>query len=81
MQFGDVTITFVEHNRGRNWRAVNFNRECWLLLLGFPLDYREDEFVANAISSFGRVMYWIDNTAHLTKLLVRARVIDYESVP
>jgi hypothetical protein len=26
-------------------------------------------------------MYWIDNTAHMTKLLVRARVIDFESVP
>lgn len=81
IQFGDVTLTFVEHRKGRNWRAVNFNRECWLLLLGFPPDYREDEFVANAISPFGRVMYWIDNTAHLTKLLVRTRVIDYESVP
>ena len=48
---------------------------------GFPPDYREDEFVANAISPFGCVMYWIDNTAHLTRLFVKARVIDYESVP
>jgi hypothetical protein len=36
MHFGDVTLTFVEHRKARNWRAVNFNRECWLLLLGFP---------------------------------------------
>jgi hypothetical protein len=34
--FGNVTITFTEHNKGRNWRAINFNRECWLLLLGYP---------------------------------------------
>lgn len=81
IQFGDVSISFVEHNKGRNWRAVNFNRECWLLLLGFPPDYREDEFVANAISPFGQVMYWVDDTTHLAKLLVRARVVDYESVP
>lgn len=26
--FGGISISFVEHNRGRNWRAVNFNREC-----------------------------------------------------
>jgi hypothetical protein len=51
------------------------------LLLGFPPDYREDEFVANAISPFGRVMYWVDDTTHLAKLIVRARVVDYESVP
>jgi hypothetical protein len=32
-------ITFVEHNKGRNWCAINFNRECWMLLLGYPLDF------------------------------------------
>jgi hypothetical protein len=81
MLFGDVTLTFVEHNKGRNWRAVNFSRECWLLLLGFPPDHREDKFIVNAINSFGRVVYWVDDETHLTRLLVRARVIDYESVP
>lgn len=45
-----------------------------------PPDYREDEFVANAISPFGQVMYWIDNTTHMTKLLVRA-LFDFESFP
>jgi hypothetical protein len=81
MHFGDVTLTFVEHRKARNWRAVNFNRECWLLLLGFPPDYREDEYVVNAINSFGRVVYWVDDETHLARLLVRARVVDYESVP
>jgi len=79
--FGDVTITFVDHNRGRNWRAVNFNRECWLMLLGFLPDYREDEFVVNTSSSFGRVLSWVDDSRHLARLIVKARVIDYESVP
>lgn len=80
-QFGNVSISFVDHNRGRNWRAVNFNRECWLLLLGFPPDFREDEFVVNTLSSFGRVLFWVDDERHLSRLLVRARVIDYESIP
>jgi hypothetical protein len=80
-QFGDVSISFVEHNKGRNWRAVNFNRECWMLLLGFPPDYRENEYVVNTISSFGRVISWVDDNRHLGRLLVRARVIDLESVP
>lgn len=79
--FGDVTLTFTEHNKGRNWRAINFNRECWLMLLGFPPDYREDEFVVNAINSFGRVINWIYNPKHLSKLFARVRVIDLESVP
>lgn len=79
--FGNVTLTFVEHNKGRNWHAVNFNRECWLMLLGFPPDFREDDCVFNPISSFGRVAHWIHNQANLAKLLIRTRVVDYESVP
>jgi hypothetical protein len=26
--YGDVEFTLVRHNRGRNWRVMNFNREC-----------------------------------------------------
>lgn len=36
-QFGEISISFVDHNKGRNWQAVNFNRECWLLLLEIHL--------------------------------------------
>jgi hypothetical protein len=79
--FGDVSISFVDHNKGRNWGAVNFNRECWLLLLGFPPEFREDNFVVNSISSFGRVISWVDDDRHLSRILVKARVIDLESVP
>lgn len=67
-QFGDVTLSFVEHNKGRNWRAVTFNRECWMLLLGYPPDYREDEFVVNTIRSFGRVISWVDDARHLSRI-------------
>lgn len=74
-------VTFVEHNKGRNWRAINFNRGCWLLLMGFLPGYREDEFVANTINTFGRVLYWFDDGRHLFRLLVRARVVDFESIP
>jgi hypothetical protein len=80
-QSGDISITFVDHNRGRNWRAINFNRECSLMLLGYLPDYREDDFVVNTISSFGRVISWVDDSRHLSSLLVRAHAIDYESVP
>lgn len=79
--FGNVNISFVEHNRGRNWRSFQFNRECCIMLLGFPPDMREDEYVVNTFSSFGRVLSWDKNPAHLSKLLVRARVSELEDVP
>lgn len=37
--YGDVHISFVRHNQGRNWRRVYFNQECWLMLMGLPGDY------------------------------------------
>jgi hypothetical protein len=79
--FGDVSVSFVKHNRARNWRRVLFNTECWIMLLGFPADYWEEEFVQNAIGSFGRITHWKPDRRYLTRLIIRARVIDLLSVP
>lgn len=37
--------------------------------------------MVNTISSFGRVISWVDDECHLARILVRARVIDYDQVP
>ena len=34
--YGGVDFQVVRHNQGRNWRAMSFNRECWLMLMGLP---------------------------------------------
>lgn len=47
-----------------------------MLLLGFPPDFREDEFVVNTVNSLGRVISWVDDARHLARILVRARVVD-----
>ena len=52
-----------------------------MLLLGYPPDYREDEFVVNTIGSNSRVISWVDDGRHLSRILVRACVVDYESIP
>lgn len=52
-----------------------------MLLLGYLLDFRDDDYVVNTISSFGRVISWVDEGRHLSRILVRAQVIDLESVP
>jgi hypothetical protein len=39
LPYGDITLFFVKHNKGRNWRLMEFNRESWLMLLSFPLDF------------------------------------------
>lgn len=79
--FNGTQFTFVKHNEGRNYRAVEFNRECWLMLMGFPLDYWNNASVQSANCFFGRVLAWEDDQNHLARLIVRAQVLDLERVP
>jgi hypothetical protein len=50
------TITIIHHYEGWNQWALNFNRECWLMLLGFLLDFWTHEHIQNVLGSFGRVI-------------------------
>jgi hypothetical protein len=79
--YGDVTFTFVKHDEGRNWRMMEFNRQCWLMLLGFPLDLWYAEHVQSAIASFGRVIHWEEDHINLARMLVQARVTDLVNIP
>jgi hypothetical protein len=51
------------------------------MLMGFPLDHWNHECIQNAISSFGRLLLWENDRAHLARLLVKARVTELESDP
>jgi hypothetical protein len=75
------TFTVIRHNAAWNQRALFFNHECWLLLLGFPLDFWSHEHIQNAIGSFGRVLMWDPDISNATRLLVRARVTSLQEVP
>lgn len=70
LSMGNVQVTFTRHNQGRNWRRVNFNHECWLMLIGFPIDYWETDYIQDNICSFGHVENWINNRRRLTRVLV-----------
>ncbi|TVU22093.1 hypothetical protein EJB05_31773, partial [Eragrostis curvula] len=72
---------FVEHDHGRNHRRVQFAHECWLMLLGFPLDYWDRENIEAAIASFGRLMIWERDERHLARIVIKVRVVTLESVP
>lgn len=79
--YGGVHYSFEQHNQGRNWRHLNFNQECWLMLMGLPPDFWEDEFIDSAVGSFARIISWEGDPECLTRLLIRARVTDLESIP
>jgi hypothetical protein len=79
--YGEVMFILVQHNQGQNWRAINFNRECLLMLLGFPLDYWNSGDIQSVIASFGRIILWENDRNNLARLMVCARVTDFQDVP
>jgi hypothetical protein len=79
--YGDVFFSFTKHNEGRNWRQIEYNREIWLLLLGFLMDYLSRENLQHAITSFGKLLTWEEEKSNRNRLLVKARVTDLEDVP
>jgi hypothetical protein len=60
---------------------MEFNRECWIMLLGVPLDFWSTEHIQSAILSFGRVLHWEEDHINLARILVKARVTNLEDVP
>jgi hypothetical protein len=78
--YGDVYFSFLKHNEG-HWKALEYNQECWIMLLGFPLDFWATYHIHNVIASFGKVLTWEDDPSNLSRLLVKARVTDLEDIP
>jgi hypothetical protein len=71
----------VRQNVARNWRVVQFNQECWLMLLGFLLDYWNNYSIQSALASFSRMPMWENDRDHLARLMVRACVSDLRELP
>lgn len=73
--------TFHLHNQGRNWRRIYYNREIRLLLLGLYANYWEDEYIEDAIGSFAQVISWTSVSACVSRVIVRAWMVDIETIP
>ena len=80
-EFGDVFITFLKHDEGRNWRRLHFNRVVWLLFVGVPFDHCNSEDVAAAGCKWGKIISWEKEEARKGKILVKARVTDLIHIP
>nr|TKW12232.1 hypothetical protein SEVIR_5G023600v2 [Setaria viridis] len=65
--YGDVRISFVEHDKGSDHRAVKLNYEVWLMLLGFSVDYWSEQHE--------------EDPNHIARVLIKARVVTLEEIP
>lgn len=51
------------------------------MLLGFPNDYWTKRHIQSAVGTFAKVLLYVADDRYLTRLLVRAKVIDVKMVP
>lgn len=49
--------------------------------MGFTADYWKRHYIQNAIGSFGKLLHWRDDNSNLTRMIIKARVLDLQSVP
>jgi hypothetical protein len=80
-QYGDGTISFVEHNKSWNNRTAVMTHEAWLMLLGLDLDLWTQPLLEKAVSSFGQLMLWEEDYFHLARALVKVRVSELDEIP
>jgi hypothetical protein len=52
LNFGGYSVRFEKHDERDNARALDMDREVWLLLVGYPLDARSNSAIAKAVSGF-----------------------------
>ena len=79
--FGDVYLSFIKHNEGSNWRRVNFNRICWILMIGVPFDFINTEDIAMGVSKFGRMISWENDEGNKGRFIAKVRVTDLDEIP
>jgi hypothetical protein len=56
-----VEVTFINQDRALNRRVMNYTRYGWLMLLGYPLDYRSLEYIDQALAPFAKLVTWHNN--------------------
>ncbi|KAM0854539.1 hypothetical protein ACQ4PT_050357 [Festuca glaucescens] len=67
-------FSVVRHDEGLNMRSPVFEREAWVLMLNFPLDYQTNYYVNKAVSLFGKQELWHNPRLDMTRVLVKVLI-------
>jgi hypothetical protein len=76
-----VDVTFINQDNALNRRAMNYTRYGWLMLMGYPLDYRCLDYIDQALPPFAKMVIWHNNGRSLGYVLVKCLHNDAEYVP
>lgn len=78
--FGNISISFTEHDRAWNQKRVMMNYEVWHIFLGYNVDHWNNHIVDKALSDWGDLVTWEDPN-HLARVMVKAKVVTLEEIP
>jgi hypothetical protein len=79
--FGDVDVSFCKHDEGLNWRAANFNRDAWVLMVGPPLDHMNTEDLNACFHDIGTLLLWERDPNKKGRVVAKVRVTDLAEIP
>ena len=57
------------------------NHEVCLMLLGFNLNFWEQHDIEKAIADFGKLLAWQEDSNHLARIIIKARVVNLKEIP
>ncbi|CAO2148629.1 unnamed protein product [Urochloa humidicola] len=80
LQFGQYLVRFIKHDEGDNARAIDMDREVWLMLLCYPNDFRDDSEIDKAIAGFA-ILKHIHRSSNASHVVIKALVNKEDDIP
>jgi hypothetical protein len=79
---GHREVTFYPHDEVPiNFRRMSFSRKCWIMLLGYPLDFKDATTFVEVCTPFVRVLHWSSEDSSMSRVLLKVLVEDLLEVP
>jgi hypothetical protein len=79
---GQRQVTFYPHDKVPiNFRRMSFTVKCWIILLGYPLDFKDATTLVEVCTPFARVLHWNSEDSSMSRVLLRVLVEDRREIP
>ncbi|CAO2211854.1 unnamed protein product [Urochloa humidicola] len=79
---GPVEVVFHKHDEVPiNFKRSPYTREAWIMLLGYPLDLKEINFIEQVSVALGQIIQWHSTYTNSARLLVKVLIDDPLEVP
>ncbi|KAK3159635.1 hypothetical protein QOZ80_1BG0049160 [Eleusine coracana subsp. coracana] len=79
---GHQVFRFVKHDEApMNFKHSPFTRHSWIMLLGYPLDFKHPDIYKQICSPFGQLLHYNPNDPSLARVLLKCLVDNPLVVP